>query len=382
MKVPFTGVTWLPADDTRTASPQVPESAAGSVPTTLPGTGCVIASAGGVLSTVKRTLRVARFPARSTETAASWCVPSAETGAPETNCAPSSVTTVVPGCASTTETTGAAARPKRRPSARTSPDSTSFDRRRDRVEDDRRTGRPDAALQIAPGGNEDFRSFDERHAAREEAAARQGRRDAVDVDRHGRPGGTGHVDRARAEDRSRRRRDDGDARSLASARDDTERDRRLRVAAKRVAQPCEKSVLPLRGDEVTGPEGRAVQEKRHLGDGDARKGRRLGTDGAVEESSVREGRTRFHEGGREGRTVLHETRHARLPVETNRRRSQRPGQGRVAPENGGGPRGEDEGPQRRGSLERQLRARRPQAEEQAVPTRGSGGSGRRDGSAR
>ncbi len=88
VNAPFAGTTSRPADDTRTASPQVPESAAGSDPTTLPGAGCVIARRGGVMSTVKRTLRVERFPARSSEATASSCTPSPGTGVPEARTAP------------------------------------------------------------------------------------------------------------------------------------------------------------------------------------------------------------------------------------------------------------------------------------------------------
>jgi hypothetical protein len=89
VKVPFAGVTSIPADDTRTASPHLPESALGSELTTSPGAGCVIASAGGVVSTVKWTLRVERFPARSCAATESRCAPSPETGVPGTNVAPS-----------------------------------------------------------------------------------------------------------------------------------------------------------------------------------------------------------------------------------------------------------------------------------------------------
>ena len=123
-------------------------------------------------------------------------------------------------------------------------------------------------------------------------------------------------------------------------------------------------MLPLGAHEIPGLERPVVQKERQLRRGDARKGRDLGTDGPVEDSAVLQGLARLGENRRERRAVLHEPGHARLTVEPNRRRSQRPRQDRVAPEDRGRPRGEDEGLQGRGSLERQLRAGRPQPDEE------------------
>jgi hypothetical protein len=133
------------------------------------------------------------------------------------------------------------------------------DGRRDRVEDDRRTGRPDAALRITAGGDEDVGPLDQRNAAREEHAFRQRCDDAVHVDREGRSCAAGYVDGPRAENRSRRRDDDGDARSLAPVRDDPERDRGFRVAPPGIAQARQEPVLSRGGDEIAGPERRHVQ---------------------------------------------------------------------------------------------------------------------------